>query len=117
MSGWQGGGHWLGSSYMRTKLFLPFSEALAVARALRLNTAKEWRAWCKSGARPANVPAAPDTFYRDHGWQGWGHWLQHTRTSDKDPASPVTSRESEARHKRAPPPATSCGGSGKRRRR
>ena len=34
--GWQGWGHWLGSSSLHTKQLLPFGEALAVARSLRL---------------------------------------------------------------------------------
>ena len=33
------------------------NEALAVARSLGLNCKKEWEAWCKSGARPANMPS------------------------------------------------------------
>ena len=81
--GWQGWGHWLNSSNLQTKLFLPFVEALAVARSLRLPGRMEWQVWSKAGLRPANVPSAPDVVYKDHGWQGWGHWLgtgnQHTK--------------------------------------
>ena len=81
--GWQGWGHWLGSSNHMTKLFLPFDEALDVARSLGLASTKEWRAWCKEGLRPANVPADPGVVYKHHGWQGWGHWLGSSNLQTK----------------------------------
>ena len=67
--GWQGWRYWLG------KRFLPFGEALAAARSLRLANQREWFAWCKEGLRPANVPSNPQLAYADGGWRGWGHWL------------------------------------------
>ena len=73
--GWQGWGHWLGTGNQRTTPFLPFGEALAVARSLNLAGAREWKAWCKEGRRPPNVPAHPEKIYKDGGWQGWAHWL------------------------------------------
>ena len=73
--GWQGWVHWLGTGYQRTKQFLPFGEALAVARSLNLASSKEWAVWCKQGTRPPNVPSRPDLAYKDAGWQGHGHWL------------------------------------------
>ena len=74
-NGWQGYGHWLGSSNLHTKQTLSFAEALAAARSLRLNGQREWELWCKAGARPSNVPACPSKTYKHDGWQGWGHWL------------------------------------------
>ena len=75
--GWQGWGHWLGtgSQHNKDRNFLPFNEALAVARVLQLASKVEWEAWCKIGLRPSNVPARPDNFYGHVGWRGWGHWL------------------------------------------
>jgi len=75
--GWQGWGHWLGTgnSSHPGKHFLPFAEAQAAAAALGLASAKEWRAWCSEGARPAAVPSCPERTYKGGGWQGWGHWL------------------------------------------
>ena len=79
--GWQGWGHWLGtgsqSNTAKNEQFLPFDEALRVARHLRLVSQKEWRLWCRTGARPANMPAAPDKAYVHDGWMGWTHWLYH----------------------------------------
>ena len=75
--GWQGYGHWLGTgNRVGGKLdFLPFKEALLYARSLKMVTAKQWAAWCKSSARPANMPSAPHRTYKHVGWQGYGHWL------------------------------------------
>jgi len=75
--GWQGWGHWLGTGNVQNgdQQFLPFNEALRVARCLRLNSAEEWRLWCRSGARPANVPADPSKTYKRGGWRGYVHWL------------------------------------------
>ena len=59
----------------KDRKFLPFKKALLHARSLNLQTMTAWHAWCKSGKRPANVPAAPDQAYKHDGWQGYGHWL------------------------------------------
>ena len=57
--GWQGWGHWLGTSNRPCGQgsFLPFGEALFVARSLGLANRKEWLVWCKDGTRPPNVPS------------------------------------------------------------
>ena len=75
--GWQGWGHWLGNgdAPRQTKEFLPFAEALAVARSLNLANRFDWEQCCKEGTRPPNVPSSPHQVYTDGGWQGWGHWL------------------------------------------
>ena len=74
--GWQGWGHWLGTGNTRnTTQFLPFDEALAVAQSLGLASNAEWRAWCKHGMRPANVPSDPHKVYVHDGWLGYEHWL------------------------------------------
>ena len=87
--GWQGWGHWLSTGNVNTKSFLPFGEALLMARSLRLVSEKEWRAWSKSGVRPANVPSRPDQVYVHKGWLGYEHWLWHP---NPDPAQPTHKR-------------------------
>lgn len=77
--GWRGWGHWLGSNNLTTKSFLPFEEARQQCRHLQLNTSTEWKVWRTSGARPANVPSAPDQIYKHDGWRGWEHWLWRGR--------------------------------------
>ena len=85
--GWQGCGHWLGTGTVATfnMVFLPFEEALAFVRSLRLKNQTawyawkrlkgdtEWRTWRNSGARPTNVPTRPDRVNDVGGWQGWGY--------------------------------------------
>ena len=75
--GWQGWGHWLGTGTIKpgTEKLLPFAEALAVSRSLGLAGSVEWKAWCKTGARPPGVPSNPTRAYKASGWRGWGHWL------------------------------------------
>ena len=63
--------------------FLPFEEALVVARSLGLPGGKEWKVWRRAGLRPSNVPSAPHVVYKDHGWQGWGHWLNSSNLKTK----------------------------------
>ena len=86
-NGWQGYGHWLGTGNVGVKKdqqFLPFKEALLRARSLKPKGIKEWKAWCKSGARPNNVPYHPDRVYKLDGWQGYGHWLGTGNIHGKD---------------------------------
>ena len=84
--GWQGYGHWLGTGAVAPKdhKFLPFKKALLYARSLKLKNLKEWDAWCKSGARPNNVPSCPYRTYGHEGWQGMGHWLGTGTVANKD---------------------------------
>jgi hypothetical protein len=42
---------------------------------LGLKSETEWRAYCRSGKRPNDIPSSPQTVYADAGWDGWGDWL------------------------------------------
>ena len=78
--------------------FLPFEDALAVARSLGLNGQKDWEAWSKSGARPASLPARPDRAYEHRGWQGWAHWFGQEKVAVTGVVSAVsTIRKRQAR--------------------
>ena len=59
-AGWQGYGHWLGTGNVRCKDFLVFKDALDYVRSLHIPTQGAWCIWCKSGARPANIPYSPN---------------------------------------------------------
>ena len=72
--GWEGWGHWLGTGKAgrpQAAHFLPFKEALVVARSLRLASEKEWRVWSKEGLRPANVPSDHARSTRTTCGRGW----------------------------------------------
>ena len=79
-------GHWLGTGNRvgRKPDFLPFKKALFYAHSLKITGEMEWRAWCKSNARPSNVPSHPDAIYKHEGWQGYGHWLGTGTVAPKD---------------------------------
>ena len=116
--GWPGWGHWLGAGNTQlgvAKQFLPFDKALREARSLRLVSHKEWLAWCRSGARPANVPACPDQAYVHDGWMGWTHWLYHANLGAA--AAPAVARPGTKRVATECADASSDTSRGKRRRR
>ena len=114
--GWQGWGHWLvtdsQSSKAKKEPFLPFDEALLVARHHRLVSSAEWRAWCRSGSRPANVPARPEQAYVHDGWMGHTHWLHH---ANLDAATAPAAARLSAGKRAAPGRSGASGKSGGQR--
>jgi superfamily II DNA or RNA helicase len=80
--GWMGMGDWLGTGNLRPidRQYAPFTEARLFALSLNLNSGKEWRNYCKGmmrdkPAKPENIPADPNRYYKSQGWKGMGHWL------------------------------------------
>jgi len=76
--GWEGYSDWLGTGngkYMiKGKGRLSFEDAHQYVLKLKISGLTGWMAYCKSGKRPANIPASPHTSYNNEGWQGYGHW-------------------------------------------
>ncbi len=76
--GWQGYSDWLGNGHgkfiIKGKGRMSFSEAKKFTRNLNLNGLNGWIAYCKSGKRPAEIPASPHTSYKREGWKGYGDW-------------------------------------------
>ena len=52
-----------------------FKEARAFVCRLGLKSKVEWHDYCRSGKKPADVPAAPWLRYADDGWAGMGDWF------------------------------------------
>src|SRR5262249_22816422 len=52
-----------------------FEDARAFVHSLCLKTEHEWRAYCGSGNKPADIPAKPSVTYANEGWVGMGNWL------------------------------------------
>jgi Phage-integrase repeat unit len=79
--GWAGIGDWLGTSRVAAQLrqYRSFEKARAFARALGLKLGIEWKAYCKSGKKPDDIPAAPHNTYADAGWTGIRDWLGYVR--------------------------------------
>ena len=55
--------------------FRSFEGARTYVRTLGLKSEKEWRAWKKSGARPNDIPSAPEMAYKTSGWLSLGDFL------------------------------------------
>jgi superfamily II DNA or RNA helicase len=77
--GWAGMGDWLGTGRRRGAGWRPFKEARAFVRRLKLKSQSEWRDYCKSRKKPAEIPANPDNVYAEVGWNGWSDWLGNGR--------------------------------------
>jgi hypothetical protein len=65
----------------------PFEEAREIARSLGLKTMKEYFAWCKTEARPKDMPLQTYVKYRGKGWIGYGDWLGTGRPALKGKVS------------------------------
>ena len=75
--GWTNWGDWLGTRSVasRLKKFLGFEKARTYSKNLKLKNVNEWRAYCKSGKLPPDIPAAPNQTYKNKGWISWPDWL------------------------------------------
>jgi superfamily II DNA or RNA helicase len=76
-AGWAGYGDWLGTGRVATHLrqYKSFKEARAYVHGLGLKSETQWRAYCKSGKKPDDIPRRADRAYADAGWAGMGDWL------------------------------------------
>lgn len=74
--GWVSWGDWLGTGVVAPMLrdYRSFVEARIFAQGLGLRNNKEWRTFCSSGEKPADIPVNPDTTYHED-WISWGDWL------------------------------------------
>ena len=72
---WNSWGDFLGNGNVRNgeQEYLPFEEAKAFARSLGLKNHRDWRTFCKSEEKPANIPTAPEKVYKE--WSDTKTWL------------------------------------------
>jgi superfamily II DNA or RNA helicase len=75
--GWMGVGDWLGTGVVasRRRQYRDFASARGFARKLRLQSGAEWRTFCRSKRKPADIPSDPRRAYRSKGWRSMGDWL------------------------------------------
>ena len=57
------------------RAFLPFDTARAFVQSLGLKSSADWREYCGSGQKPADIPSNPDLTYEHRGWTSFGDWL------------------------------------------
>ncbi|XRA96309.1 methyltransferase domain-containing protein [Pycnococcus provasolii] len=55
--------------------FRSFEDARAYVHTLGLKSAKVWKVWSASGARPRDIPSTPDQTYASTGWVSYGDFL------------------------------------------
>ena len=73
---WRGFGDWLGTGAVATqdRQYRSFQAARAFVRSKGLTNQAEWRAFCRSGDKPDDIPASPYVVYKAE-WRGLGDWL------------------------------------------
>ena len=76
---WTSWGKFLGTGIVAgikmKDIYVSYEEAEKFALKLKLKKQKEWYVWCKKGERPFNIPASPQTIYKNKGWDSWGKFL------------------------------------------
>jgi hypothetical protein len=80
--GWKGYGDWLGTGIIAPclRVYLPFENARAFTRLLKLKSSNEWIRFTKGqmpekGMLPKDIPAKPREKYAKMGWKGMRDWL------------------------------------------
>jgi hypothetical protein len=70
-----GYGDWLGTGAIASfrRQYRPFHAARAFVHTLKFRSANEWRAYCKSGQKPPDIPTMPERYGSD--FRGYGDWL------------------------------------------
>lgn len=74
-TGWKGGGDWFGNGKAAVKYSRPYLQALEFVHSLGLKSRNEWKTYCKSGLKPADIPSSPEISYFGKGWNGMADWL------------------------------------------
>lgn len=80
--GWKGFEDWLGIKSSSKYRF--FDDARKFARSLNLKSTDQWRDYCKSKNKPADIPSAVHNVYKDSGWIDYGDWLGTNTKSNRN---------------------------------
>ena len=72
--GWAGMNDWLGTGKIAPGHYRSFKKARDYVRRRGLKSKTEWSSFCKSGKKPVDVPANPNSVYAHDGWVRWGDW-------------------------------------------
>lgn len=84
--GWISWGDWLGTgiiaSYKRE--YRPFKAARLFVHSLNLKSQADWKKYCVSKNKPADIPANPYSIYKKEGWINWGDWFGSGTIAPKD---------------------------------
>jgi hypothetical protein len=90
-SGWVSVGDWLGTGKIadQHRRYLPIDEAKIFVRSLGIKSQKDWVSYTHGKLPnlprlPDNIPANPQSTYKDAGWNGMADWIGTGRTLLKD---------------------------------
>ena len=74
--GWNGFGDWLGTGRIKKPTYLVFEDSKKLIHNFHINpkTEKMWRAFCRDGNKPLNIPYDVPKFYKSE-WKGWADFL------------------------------------------
>lgn len=71
--------HWIGIhdflGCQNRRVWCSFEEACKYAQSLQLGGKEDWYEYNRTGNRRMDVPANPNTVYKNEGWNGWGSFL------------------------------------------
>ena len=88
--GWIGYGDWLGTGRVSINNELrSFIETKDFVKKVGLKSSKDWRAYCKSGKKPIDIPYAPQDKYKE-----WISWADFFGTKNKRNIKYLTFNES-----------------------
>ena len=81
---WIGWGDFLGTGNVASinKSYHLFESAREFVRKLGLKNHNEWNEYVKSGNKPDDIPATPESVYKNKGWKGFGDWLGTSRVAN-----------------------------------
>ena len=73
--GWKGWNDFLGNNniFAPKYNFRSFNDAKRFVRSLGIKSYQEWMKWVKTDAKPDDIPARPDHYYKE--WFTWKDWL------------------------------------------
>ena len=61
----------------------PFEEAKEFVRGLKLKSVIDWRKLINRNEKPLDIPANPDSSYKNQGWADWADWLGTENTATR----------------------------------
>ncbi len=83
--GWTSWGDFLGTGVIanQNRVHRPFEDAQKFVQSLGLKNQKEWREYSKSNRLPIDIPANPESVYKNKGWTSWGDFLGTGRIANQ----------------------------------
>lgn len=76
--GWISMGDWLGTNVISSqkRTYREFKEARKFVRDLKIKYYADWLLYCKSGAKPEDIPRNAAQKYKSKGWISWGDFWE-----------------------------------------